>query len=104
MDNKELIENNMQDEKLKEESAKIPWSPNILILSKIKDKKQRQWYMEQTELNEWTYDVLGFQIKSDLYARQMLGDKPNNFKRTLKSPQSELARDMMKRSIYIGFI
>lgn len=87
-----------KDEKLKEWSAKIPWSHNILILSKIKDKKQRQWYMEQTELNGWAYDVLGFQIKSDLYVRQVLGDKPNNFKRTLKSPQSELARDMMKDS------
>lgn len=85
-----------RDEKMKELSAKIPWSHNILILSKIKDEKQRQWYMEQTELNGWAYDVLGFQIKSDLYKRQVLGDKPNNFKRTLKSPQSELARDMMK--------
>lgn len=25
-----------------------------------------------------------------------MGDKSNNFKRTLKSPQSELAKDMMK--------
>jgi predicted nuclease of restriction endonuclease-like (RecB) superfamily len=85
-----------QDENLKELSAKIPWSHNILILSKIKDKEQRQWYMEQTELNGWAYDVLGFEIKSDLYTRQVLGDKPNNFKRTLKSPQSELAKAMMK--------
>ena len=52
--------------------------------------------MEQTELNGWSYDVLGFEIKSNLYKRQVLGDKPNNFKRTLKAPQSELARDMMK--------
>ena len=85
-----------KDKKLKELSIKIPWSHNILILSKIKDKKQRQWYIEQTELNGWSYDVLGFEIKSDLYKRQVLGDKPNNFKRTLKAPQSELARNMMK--------
>ena len=85
-----------KDEKMKVLSAKIPWSHNILILSKIKDEKQRRWYMEQTELNGWSYDVLGFEIKSDLYKRQVLGDKPNNFKRTLKTPQSELARDMMK--------
>ena len=85
-----------KDEKMKVLSAKIPWSHNILILSKIKDEKQRRWYMEQTELNGWSYDVLGFEIKSDLYKRQVLGDKPNNFKRTLKAPQSELARDMMK--------
>ncbi|MBR0491974.1 MAG: DUF1016 family protein [Clostridia bacterium] len=85
-----------KDNKLKELSAKIPWSHNTIILSKIKDEVQRQWYIEQTELNGWAYDVLAFQIKSDLYTRQVFGDKPNNFKRTLKSPQSELARDMMK--------
>lgn len=85
-----------KDSKLKELSAKIPWSHNTLILSKIKDEVQRQWYIEQTELNGWAYDVLAFQIKSDLYTRQVFGDKPNNFKRTLKSPQSELARNMMK--------
>lgn len=31
-----------KDKKLKELSIKIPWSHNILILSKIKDEKQRQ--------------------------------------------------------------
>ena len=56
-----------ENKKLKELSIKIPWSHNILILSKIKDEQQRQWYMEQTDLNGWSYDVLGFQIKSDLY-------------------------------------
>ena len=30
-----------KDERLREWSAKIPWSHNILILSKIKDEKQR---------------------------------------------------------------
>ena len=85
-----------KDETLKSISAKIPWSHNLLILSKVKNEKQRKWYIEQTELNGWSYDVLAFQIKSDLYTRQVLVDKPNNFKRTLKSPQSELARDMMK--------
>ena len=37
-----------KDEKIKELSAKIPWSHNILILSKIKEEKQREWYIEQT--------------------------------------------------------
>ena len=52
--------------------------------------------MNETAINGWSYDVLGFLIKSDLYSRQVLGDKPNNFKTTLIKPQSELARNMMK--------
>lgn len=84
------------DEFVQTASAQIPWSHNILILEKIKENKRRIWYMEQTAVNGWSYDVLAFQIKSDLYERQVLGDKPNNFKNTLPSPQSDLARDMMK--------
>ena len=77
-------------------SAKIPWSHNILILDKVKEEEKRIWYMEQTSINGWSYDVLAFQIKSKLYDRQVLGDKPNNFKNTLNDYQSDLAKNMMK--------
>lgn len=85
-----------KNEKVQKSSAQIPWSHNILILDKIKEDEQRTWYMEQTAVNGWSYDVLAFQIKSNLYSRQVLGDKPNNFEKVLINPQSDLARDMMK--------
>lgn len=85
-----------QNEKVQIASAQIPWSHNMLILDKIKDNNKRIWYMNETAINGWSYDVLGFQIKSDLYSRQVLGDKPNNFKTTLINPQSDLAKNMMK--------
>lgn len=77
-------------------SAQIPWSHNILILDKIKSDEQRIWYMSETLKNGWSYDVLAFQIKSDLYQRQVLNEKQNNFETTLINPQSDLARDIMK--------
>ena len=77
-------------------SAQIPWSHNILILDKIKSDEQRIWYMSETLKNGWSYDVLVFQIKSDLYQRQVLNEKQNNFETTLINPQSDLARDIMK--------
>lgn len=85
-----------KNEKVQMSSAQIPWSHNMLILDKIQDDTKRIWYMEQTAINGWSYDVLAFQIKSELYERQVLGDKPNNFDESLSSPQSELAKDMMK--------
>ena len=85
-----------QNEKVQTASAQIPWSHNMLILDKIKNNNKRIWYMNETANNGWSYDVLGFQIKSDLYSRQVLGDKPNNFKNTLIKPQSDLAKNMMK--------
>jgi predicted nuclease of restriction endonuclease-like (RecB) superfamily len=77
-------------------SAQIPWSHNILILDKVKDDEKRVWYMNQTLANGWSYDVLAFQIKSDLYQRQVLNEKSNNFQKTLINPQSDLARNIMK--------
>ena len=85
-----------QNKKVQTASAQIPWSHNMLILDKIKDDNKRIWYMNQTAINGWSYDILGFQIKSDLYSRQVLSDKPNNFETTLINPQSDLAKNMMK--------
>ncbi len=85
-----------KNEKVQTASAQIPWSHNTLILDKIKDDDKRIWYMNQTAINGWSYDVLAFQIKSDVYSRQVLGDKLNNFENTLINPQSDLAKNMMK--------
>lgn len=85
-----------ENQNLKQLTEQIPWSHNMLIFSKIKNEEQREWYIEQTAINGWSYDELGFQLKSDLYSRQVLGDKPNNFQNTLQAPQSNLAKDMMK--------
>jgi len=85
-----------KNKKVQMTSAQIPWSHNILILDKIKEDEKRIWYMKQTSINGWSYDVLALQIKSELYERQVLGDKPNNFNKSLPNPQNELAKDMMK--------
>ena len=85
-----------ESKKVQMASAQIPWSHNMLILDKIKNENERVWYMEQTLSNGWSYDVLAFQIKSDLYSRQVLGDKLNNFNSSLPSFQSDLAKDIMK--------
>lgn len=90
--------------KVQMSSAQIPWSHNMLILDKIRDDAKRIWYMEQTAVNGWSYDVLAFQIKSELYERQVLGDKPNNFNESLSSSQSELAKDMMKDPYILNLI
>ena len=81
---------------LQKASAKIPWSHNILIIDKVKKDEQRIWYMEQTLENGWGYYTLADQIKYDTYSRQILGDKPNNFSKTLENPQDDLAYEMMK--------
>ena len=84
------------NEQLREYSYKIPWSHNIVIMHRVKDNNQKIWYIKETYNNGWSYDYLEIQIRRDAYKRQILGDKPNNFKLTLLQPQSSLAKEIMK--------
>ena len=93
---KKFYEEYKDDEIMQTASAQIPWSHNNLIIEKIKDNEIRKWYIEQISLNGWSYDVLSFQIKNDIYKRQIKSDKLNNFDRTLTDPQGELASEMQK--------
>lgn len=77
-------------------SAQIPWSHNILLLEKIKDLETRKWYIEETAKNGWAYNALSIQINTDVYQRQELADKTNNFENTLINPQNDLANERMK--------
>ena len=76
--------------------AKLPWSHNCLLLSKVKDESIREWYATKCLENGWSYVVLDHQIDLQLYERQALPDKLTNFENKLPSPQSELAKDVIK--------
>ena len=76
--------------------AKLPWSHNNLLLDKIRDLNIREWYAEKCLENGWSHTVLEHQIDLQLYERQAISDKLTNFENKLPSPQSELARDVIK--------
>lgn len=85
-------------------SAQIPWSHNTLILDKIHSPEQREWYIRKTAENGWSHSVLTHQIESDLYTRQVLANKVNNFEKLLATEQSELAVQTMKDPYIFDFI
>lgn len=84
--------------------AQIPWGQNIVILDKISDDTERNWYLNQTVENGWSRNVLIHQIESDLYSRQVLPNKVSNFENRLAEPQSELAFQTMKDPYIFDFI
>jgi len=84
------------NEELKQLSYKIPWSHNTIIMDRVKENDKKIWYIKETFNNGWSYDYLEIQVKRDVYSRQVLGEKPNNFKLTLLNPQSSLAKEIMK--------
>jgi len=90
--------------KLPQLVAEIPWGHNILLLEKIKDKEQRFWYAKSTIEHGWSRAVLWHQIESGLYERQAISKKLTNFSKTLPSPQSELATEIMKDKYNFDFL
>lgn len=85
-------------------SAQITWSDNLLILDKVKEFEKRKWYINETVKNGWSYDILDWQIKSNLYERQATSEKVNNFQNTLPDVQSDLAMQTMKDPYLFDFI
>ena len=82
--------------------AQTPWGHNVRILDYLKDPAQREWYLRQTIENGWSRNVLVHQIESRLFRRQ--GKALTNFKRTLPSPQSELAQQVLKDPYNLDFL
>lgn len=84
--------------------AQIPWGHNIVLLDKFSDFAVRKWYIEKTQENGWSRNVLVHQIESGLYERQAIAQKISNFESLLPAPQSELAVQTMKDPYVFDFI
>lgn len=82
--------------------AQITWYHNCTLLDKIKDLNERAWYIVKTIENGWSRDILVLQIESRLYERQ--GKAIVNFDRTMPTPQSDLARQILKDPYNFDFL
>lgn len=83
-------------------AAQIPWFHNCVVLDKVKNSVEREWYIQQTIQHGWSRNVLVHQIESNLYQRQ--GQATTNFNRTLPQPQSELAQQLLKDPYKFDFL
>lgn len=80
----------------------IPWGHNILIFTKSRDIDEAGFYIKKTIENGWSRDVLGLQLKSNLYERQ--AKAITNFKDTLPNPMSDLATQLLKDPYNFDFL
>jgi predicted nuclease of restriction endonuclease-like (RecB) superfamily len=74
--------------------AQLPWGHNIRLLEALKLPEERDWYARQAVEHGWSRAVLVHQIDVRLIERA--GKAAANFARTLPSPQSDLARELLK--------
>lgn len=73
----------------------VPWGHHKLLIDKfLKAPEKVMFYIQQIVENNWSRTVLDWQIDSNLYERQ--GKAISNFKRTLPTPQSDLAQQITK--------
>jgi predicted nuclease of restriction endonuclease-like (RecB) superfamily len=80
----------------------LPWGHNVVLLSKLKDDGQREWYIRACIQNGWSRAVLEAQIATRLHERQ--GKAVHNFDQALPAPQSELAAQLLKDPYNFDFL
>lgn len=82
--------------------GQITWSHNIVLLQKLRTKKEREWYAKKTIENGWSSRMLVIWIENNLYNRE--GKAITNFKDTLPVPQSDLAQQVTKDPYIFDFL
>jgi len=82
--------------------GQIPWGHNVRLLDLVKTSEERLWYVQAAIANGWSRNVLIHQIDSGLFKRQ--GKAITNFRKTLPSPQSELAQQILKDPYNFDFL
>ena len=83
-------------------AAQIPWFHNCILLDKLSDPAEREWYIRKTIEHGWSRDILVLQIETRLIHRQ--GRAVTNFTRTLPPAQSELAAQLLKDPYNFDFL
>lgn len=82
--------------------TKISWGHNLLLMSKIKDKKLRKFYIEETIKNGWSRNVLDWQIGTSYHKR--IGTSTNNFGTVLPQDRSDLINGLIKDPYVFDFL
>lgn len=85
-------------------ALQIPWSQNLLIISKVSIEKERRYYLEATIKMSWSRAVLLNQIKANAYEHHVLNAKQNNFEMTLHTNLSAQATEALKSEYNLDFL
>lgn len=82
--------------------GQIPWGHNIVLITKIKEQEEREWYARTVVEKGWSRTVLEHQIETRLMHRT--GTAVSNFHLTLPSQFSELAQETLKDPYVFDFL
>jgi predicted nuclease of restriction endonuclease-like (RecB) superfamily len=83
-------------------AAQLPWFHSCVLLDRLKEPAQREWYARQAIEHGWSRNVLVAQIETALHKRA--GKALTNFAVTLPPPQSDLAQQTLKDPYVFDFL
>ena len=82
----------------------VPWSQNLLIISKVDAEEERKYYLESTIKMGWSRAVLSIQIKANAYGHHISNTKRHNFETALPVHLSEQASEALKSEYNLDFL
>jgi predicted nuclease of restriction endonuclease-like (RecB) superfamily len=83
-------------------AAQMPWSHHCLLLARLSDHADREWYARQIVEKGWSRNVLAAQITARVHLRQ--GRAQTNFESTLHQPDADLAAQAFKDPYLFDFL
>jgi len=83
-------------------AAQLPWGHIMVLLDRLDDQTERDWYAAAAAEHGWTRNVLLNQIKNRLHQRE--GAAPSNFPARLPQPDSELAQQLTRDPYVFDFL
>ncbi len=83
-------------------AAQIPWFHNCMLLDRLNDPANREWYIRQSIAQGWSRSVLALQIESGLRQRQ--GKATTNFHAVLPASESDIAQQAFKDPYVFDFL
>lgn len=92
------------DEKLLRSVALLPWSQNLLILSKDLNDTGTLYYVHESLTKGWNRDLLLNAMKLKMHETHALAPVDNNFATTLPAVQAQYANEVFHSSYNLGFL
>lgn len=83
--------------------GEIPWGQNLVIISRVKDVKEREFYISGTIKFGWSRDVLIHQIEAKAHKQGKI-EKMHNFPRALSAHLAEQADLAIKDTYLLDFL
>lgn len=92
------------DAKVQRAVALLPWSHNLLILSKDFDDDVTLFYAQEIIAKGWNRDLLMNAIKMEMHKRQPQLSIDSNFTKAMPASQAAYANEVFRSQYNLGFL